>query len=183
VLARLLLFGLLMSLPWATDAQCVPKPYSAKQEVFSSVVQNLEASGVRIGPAGIELLLEERAERVLATLREYEGSPFPLETTTLEGAVHQTATGCDVSLSGHGKRGKVEIRGTITVANFRGTIRRQIGKETLSEPVELRRKLGELNEHQAVERIAPFAQISPTANFQLTTCMNFSPRLGMHWRE
>jgi hypothetical protein len=102
-------------------------------------VQHLEATGVKVGPAGIELLLEERAEHVLATLRDYEGSPFPLETI-LEGAIQLSAAGCDVSLSGHGKRGKVEIRGTITVVSFRGTISRQIRKETFSEQVELRRK-------------------------------------------
>jgi hypothetical protein len=178
MLARLLLFGVLASLSGAANAQCVPKPYSAKQELFSSVVQNLDASGFKIGPAGIELLLEERAERVLATLRDYQGSPLPLETT-LQGAIHEGATGCDVSLSGHGKRGKVEIRGTITVGNFHGTISRQIGKETFSEQVELRRKLGELNQHQAIERIAPFPQVSPKVNFPFMTCTNFSPPLGM----
>jgi hypothetical protein len=125
-------------------------------------VQNLEVSGVRIGPAGIELLLEERAERVQATLRDYEGSPFPLETS-LVGTVHESATGCDVFLFGHGKRGKVEIRGTIAVANFQGTISREIGKKTLSEKVWLRRRLGESNDHQAVKGIAPFPQISLSA--------------------
>ena len=49
----------------------------------------------------------------------------------------------------------MEIRGTITVANFRGTIRRQIGKETFSENVVLRRKLGEPNDHKEVEDIDP----------------------------
>jgi hypothetical protein len=62
----------LASLPCATHAQCVPKPYSGKQEVFSSVVQNLKGPGVSVGLAGIELSLEERPERVLATLRDYE---------------------------------------------------------------------------------------------------------------
>jgi hypothetical protein len=165
VLARLILFAFLVSLACAANAQCVPTAYSAKQEVFSSVVQNLEVSGVKVGPTGIELLLKERAEHVLATLRDYEGSPFPLETT-LEGAVHESATGCDVSLSGHGKRGKVEIRGTLTVANFRGAIRRQIGKETFSEQVLLRRKLGESNDHQEAEGIAPFPPTLPTVNSQ-----------------
>jgi len=154
VLARFLLVAFLANLPCAAHAQCVPKPYSAKQEVFSSVVQNLEGPGVRVGPAGIELFLEERAERVLATLRDYEGSSSPLETK-LEGTLHESATSCDVSLSGHSKRGKVEIRGTITVANFRGTISRQIGKEPFLEKVLLRRKLGEPNEHKEVEGIAP----------------------------
>ena len=168
MLARLLLFAFLVSLPCATNAQCVPKPYSAKREIFSSVVQNLEVSGVKVGTSGIELLLKERGERVLATLRDYEGSPSPLETP-LDGAVHESATGCDVSLSGRGKRGKVKIRGTITVANFRGTISRQIGKETFSEQVELRRKLGESTDHQEAERIAPFLQASPTANSQMMT--------------
>jgi hypothetical protein len=118
-------------------------------------VQNLEVAGIRVGPAGIELSLEERAERVLSTLRDYEGSSSPLETTKLEGTLHQSATSCDVSLSGQGKRGKVEIRGTITVANFRGTISRQIGKETFLEKVLLRRKLGDPNELKDVGWIAP----------------------------
>jgi hypothetical protein len=93
---------------------------------------------------------------VRATLRDYEGSSSPLETK-LEGTLHESAAGCDVSLSGHSKRGKVEIRGTITVANFRGTISRQIGKDTLSENVVLRRKLGEPNDHKEVEEIDPFS--------------------------
>lgn len=155
MLARLLLLAFfLANLPCATNAQCVPKPYSGKQEVFSSVVQNLKGPGVSVGPAGIELSLEERAERVLATLRDYEGRSSPLETK-LEGTLHESATGCDVSLLGHSKRGKVEIRGTITVANFRGTISRQIGKETFSENVVLRRKLGEPNDDKEVEDIDP----------------------------
>jgi hypothetical protein len=104
MLARLLLLAFLANLPRAANAQCVPKPYSAKQEVFSSVVQNLKGPGVRVGPAGIELSLEERAERVLATLRDYEGSSSPLETN-LEGTLHESTTGCDVSLLGHSKRG------------------------------------------------------------------------------
>jgi hypothetical protein len=157
VLARLLLLAFLANLSCVANAQCIPKPYSAKQEVFSSVVQDLEGSGVRVGPAGIELSLEERAERVLATLRDYEGSSSPLETK-LEGTLHESATGCDVSLSGHNKRGKVEVRGTITVANFRGTISRQIRRETFSEKVFLRRKLGEPNEHKEVEGIDPFSK-------------------------
>jgi hypothetical protein len=96
MLARLLLLAFLANLPRAANAQCVPKPYSAKQEVFSSVVQNLKGPGVRVGPAGIELSLEERAERVLATLRDYEGSSSRLETN-LEGTLHESTTGCDVS--------------------------------------------------------------------------------------
>jgi hypothetical protein len=50
----------------------------------------------------------------------------------------------------------MEIRGTIFVANFRGTISRQIGKETLPEKVLLRRKLAEPNEQIEVEWIDPF---------------------------
>jgi len=59
-------------------------------------------------------------------------------------------------LSGHSKRGEVEIRGTITVANFQGTISRQIERAAFSEEVLLRRKLGELNEPIEVEGIDPF---------------------------
>ena len=125
------------------------------QEVFSSVVENLKGPDVRVGPAGIELSLEERAERVLATLRDYEGGSSPLETK-LEGTIHQSATGCDVSLLGHSKRGKVEIRGTITAANFRGTISRQIGKQMFSENVSLRRKLAEPNDHKEAKGLTPF---------------------------
>ena len=117
-------------------------------------MQNLKGPGVSVAPAGIELSLEERAERVLATLCDYEGRSSPLETK-LEGTLHESATGCDISLLSHSKRGKVEIRGTITVANFRGTISRQIGKETFSENVVLRRKLGEPNDHKEVEDIDP----------------------------
>ena len=54
MLAKLLLLAFfLANLPCATNAQCVPKPYSGKQEVFSSVVQNLKGPGVSVGPAGI----------------------------------------------------------------------------------------------------------------------------------
>jgi hypothetical protein len=143
--ARLLLLALLASLPDAAIGQCVPKPYSAKHEVFSSVVQNLKGPAARVGPAGIELSIEKRAEGVLATLRDYDGSPFPSETK-LEGTLHESRAGCDLSLSGQGRRGKVEIHGNIFVAIFRGTIRRQIGKEMLSEKVLLRRKRAEPNE-------------------------------------
>src|SRR5271167_1067459 len=60
----------------------------------------------------------------------------------LHGLLHEG----NQALSGHSKRGKVKIRGTVTVANFQGTISRQIGKETFSERVLLRRKLVDPNE-------------------------------------
>jgi hypothetical protein len=63
---------------------------------------------------------------------------------------------------GHSKRGKVEIRDTITVATFRGTISRQIGKETFSENAVPRRTLGEPNDHKEVEDVDPILR---TAKF------------------
>jgi hypothetical protein len=95
--------------------------------------------------------------------------PSPLETK-LEGAFQEFSTGCDVSLLGHSKRGKVEIRGTITVANFRGTISRQIGKKTFLKNVVLRRKLGEPNDHKEVEDIDPI--FKPLSSAKLTTQKN-----------
>ena len=89
-MARLLLLAFfLANLTRATKAQCVPKPYSGKQEVFSSVVQNVKGPGVSVGPAGIELSLDERAKRVLATLRDYKGRSSALETK-LEGTLRES---------------------------------------------------------------------------------------------
>lgn len=82
---------------------------------------------------------------MLATLRDYEGTSSPLETR-LKGTLHESAKGCEVSLAGSGKRGKVEICGIIIVADFQGTISRLIGKKTLSEKVALRRRRREPNE-------------------------------------
>jgi hypothetical protein len=80
------------------------------------------------------LSLEEHRESILATLRDYEGSPEPLETK-LRG----TLKGCDVRLSGQNKRGRVEVSGTISIAIFKGTIVRQIGKDVYSEKLSLKR--------------------------------------------
>jgi hypothetical protein len=110
--------------------QCAPSGKYLRTESFSTLrsVKDLP------GPAGTELSLEEHRESILATLRDYEGSPEPLETK-LRG----TLKGCDVRLSGQNKRGRVEVSGTISIAIFKGTIVRQIGKDVYSEKVSLKR--------------------------------------------
>jgi len=111
--------------------QCAPSGKYPRTESFSTLrsIKDLP------GPAGIELSLEEHGESILATLRDYEGSPEPLETK-LRG----TLKGCDVRLSGQNKRGRVEVSGKIAIAIFKGTIVRQVGKDAYSEKVSLKRK-------------------------------------------
>jgi hypothetical protein len=133
-------------LPHSANGQCIPKPDSAKQEVFSSV-RNLQTLGVNVGPAGIELSLEERGDRVIATFRDYAGSSNPIETTKLQGTLEESGGECMVSLFGRSSHGKMEVRGTIGVAEFHGTVTRQVGKDMFSEKVALRRKLAETDVH------------------------------------
>ena len=89
-------------------------------------------------PSGVQLTLREKGTRVTAILRDYEGQPGPV-VTTLSG----TLRNCDVDVKGTNRRGKVEIRGKITVASFECTITRHIGAGTYSEKVLLRRELPE----------------------------------------
>jgi hypothetical protein len=124
------------------NVQCIPKPDSAEQEVFSSV-KNLQVLGVNVSPAGIELPLEERRDRVIATFRDYAGSSNPIETTKLQGTLGESGGECKVSLFGRNRHGKMEIRGTIGIADFRGTVIRQVGKDMFSQKVALRRKPAE----------------------------------------
>jgi hypothetical protein len=77
-----------------------PKPDSARQEIFSSV-KNLQAQGVNVGPVGIELSLEERGDRVIATFRDYAGSSNPIETTKLQGTLEESGSECKISRQGH----------------------------------------------------------------------------------
>lgn len=128
--------------PCSADGQCIPKPDSTKQEMFSSV-KNLQVQGVNVGPAGIELSLEERGDRVIATFRDYAGSLNPIETTELQGTLEESGSECKISLFGRNRHGKMEIRGTIGIADFQGTVIRQVGKDIFSERVALRRKLAE----------------------------------------
>lgn len=127
-------------------SQCIPKPNSPKQESFSSLKQLEPKSQIDAvsGVVGIELLLEENAQRVLATLSDYDGAPPPAQTK-LEGTIHDSPAGCVVDLVGHNKLGKVEIHGTIGVAEFRGVITRQIGKELVSYKTLLKRKPRQTN--------------------------------------
>jgi len=128
--------------PCSANGQCIPKPDSARQEIFSSV-KNLQAQGVNVGPAGIELSLEERGDRVIATFRDYAGSSNPIVTMKLQGTLEESGSECKLSLFGHNRHGKMEIHGTIGIADFQGTVIRQVGKDMFSERVALRRKLAE----------------------------------------
>jgi hypothetical protein len=143
MLGRFLIFAWLplACLPCSANGQCIPKPDSAKREVFSSV-QNLQVLGINVGPAGIELSLEERGDRVIATFRD-AGSSNPIETTKLQGTLEESGGECKVSLFGHNRHGKMEIRGTIGIADFHGTVIRQVGKVMFSENVALKRKPSE----------------------------------------
>ena len=132
----------LAHVPCSANGQCIPKPDSAKEEIFSSV-KNLEAQGVNVGPAGIELSLEEWGDHVVATFRDYAGSSNPIETTKLQGTLEESGSECKISLFGRNRHGKMEIRGTIGTADFQGTVIRQVGKDTFSERVALRRKVAE----------------------------------------
>ncbi|MBV9182690.1 MAG: hypothetical protein JO356_15370 [Acidobacteria bacterium] len=103
-----------------------------KTERFASVeyVQKVR------GPAGIELILHENGRRVSALLRDYEGEGTPRETT-LRGSLET----CGLALLGKSNRGVVKIHGEITVAAFKGEIRRQIGKQWYTEGVFLKRQM------------------------------------------
>jgi hypothetical protein len=110
---------------------------AAGTERFASVqyIQTIHA------PAGIELVLNVQGQQLSAVLRDYEGNPTPLETR-LAGKLDA----CQVMLTGRNRRGSVEISGQITIAAFKGSIRRQIGNRWFSETVSLRRKLSEPSE-------------------------------------
>src|SRR5258708_17731497 len=86
-----------------------PKPDSARQEIFSSV-KNLKAQGVKVGPVEIELCLEERGDRVIATFRDYAGSSNPIETTKLQGTLEESGSECKISLFGRNRHGKYDYR-------------------------------------------------------------------------
>jgi hypothetical protein len=138
-----------LAFPRALTAECVPKPNSGKSEVFSSVT-TVKAPDATIHPddlvSGVELVLEEHSDHVSATLRDYEGRSTPL-VAKLQGALFESVTGCNVRLSGHNKRGIVEIEGIIGAASFHGTITRKIGREVYLEEVSLRRKPAETENH------------------------------------
>lgn len=143
-------------LPCSANGQCIPQPASRKQEVFSSV-KNLQAQGVNVGPAGIELSLEERGEHVIATFRDYAGSSNPIETTKLQGSLEDSGSECKIALFGRNRHGKMEIHGTIGIADFHGTVIRQVGKDIFSQKVVLRRKLPETDVRIGMlsERVIP----------------------------
>ena len=134
---------------WALTAECVPKPNSGKSEVFSSVT-NVKVPDATIHPndfvSGVELVLEEYSDHVSATLLDHEGRSTPL-VAKLQGALFESTTGCKVRLSGHNKRGIVEIEGIIGAASFHGTITRKIGREIYLEQVSLRRRPAETENH------------------------------------
>jgi hypothetical protein len=134
-----------LAFPWVLTAECVPKTNFGKSEAFSSVT-NVKVPDATIHPhdlvSGVELVLEEHSDHVSATLRDYEGRSTPL-VAKLQGALFESVTGCKIRLSGHNKRGIVEIEGIIGAASFRGTITRTIGRKVYLEQVSLRRKPAE----------------------------------------
>jgi hypothetical protein len=141
-----------LAFPWALTAECVPKTNSGKSEIFSSVT-TVKVPDAAIHPddllSGVELVLEEHSDHVSATLRDYEGRSTPL-VAKLQGGLFESATGCKIHLSGHNKRGIVEIEGIIGAAGFHGTITRKIGREVYLEQVSLRRRPAETENHVGV---------------------------------
>ena len=132
-------FGVILALSVLAGegvTQCAPEAKSAKQEIFSFVIEVKELKAL----AGIELSLKEHGTRVSATLIDHEGTSQPLETH-LAGEIRESAAGCILTLRGRNKRGAVEIRGTIRVGGFQGFIERHIGKNVYQEGIFLRRKL------------------------------------------
>ena len=90
----------------------------------------------------MELILKENGSRVEAILRDYAGEPEPHETK-LTGTIAEIksaqTTSCEVDLAGVNKNSPVKIHGTISPADFFGTIQRRMGHDTYSERVSLRR--------------------------------------------
>ena len=119
---------------------------SGKSETFASI-SKVQGPAIQADVlAGIELLLEEHSGHVVATLHDYEGTPTPT-TAKLEGTIQETATGCEVRLSGHNRRGKVEIEGIVHAMSSDGTITRKIGNRLYAETISLKRKLSETDDH------------------------------------
>jgi hypothetical protein len=129
------------------SAQCVPLDRSPRTETFSTV-KEIKGQGL----AGSELQLDEQRERVLAVLRDYRGSPVPVETK-LEGTLEElktpdaAAATCKVRLSGRDDRGPVRIDGEISPGYFLGTVTRRIGKDTFTYRLSLRRQAPNDNYH------------------------------------
>src|SRR6202040_373192 len=92
------------------------------------------------------ILLEEKANHVAARFGDYEERMEPL-TAVLEGTIQDTATGCNVHLSGRNGGRKVEVAATIGTVSLDGTIVRTIGKQLYSETISLKGKPSETDNH------------------------------------
>jgi len=142
--------------PCRSHAQCIPsKDRSLRTEFFSTVevVKN-------VGPAGSELQMDEQADRVVATLREYRGAAAPKETK-LEGVLKESGTAgtvakCSVRFSGRDRHGPVHVGGEITLARFRGSVTRYIAKKPATYPISLRRQMHEDEYTVAAASVFPF---------------------------
>lgn len=140
--------------PCRSHAQCIPsKDRSLRTEFFSTV----EVKDV--GPAGSELQMEEQADRVVATLREYRGDAAPKETK-LQGVLEESATAADrvtciARLSGRDRGGPVHVEGEITLARFRGSVTRYIAKKPATYPISLRRQRHEYEYSVAAASVFP----------------------------
>jgi len=139
--------------PCRSHAQCIPsKDRSLRTEFFSTV----EVKDV--GPAGSELQMEEQADRVVATLREYRGDAAPKETR-LQGVLKESGTAdsvsCSVRLWGRDRRGPVHLEGEITLARFRGSITRYIAKKPATYPISLKRQRHEYEYTVAAVSVFP----------------------------
>ena len=121
-------------------AQCVFKSSTRVVESFSS----LATVGGLAHPSGMELILDERGNRVDAILRDYVGEE-KFEETRLIGTIKERKSGevtsCEVQLAGIGKHGRIKIRATILPIGFQGTIERHIGHDAFSQRILLKRRL------------------------------------------
>lgn len=126
--------------PCGSHAQCIPSKDRSRRTEFFSTVEVVKD----VGPAGSELQMEEEADRVVATLREYRGDISPRETK-LQGLLRESGSAgivapCTVRLSGRDQRGPVHVEGEITLARFRGTVTRYIAKKPATYQISLRRQ-------------------------------------------
>src|ERR1700674_2087538 len=145
--------------PCRSYTQCIL--ISPRSEFFSTVeiVKN-------VGPAGSELQMDEQADRIVATLREYRGDAAPRETK-LQGVLKESGSAGmvtrSVRLSGRDQRGPVSVDGEITLARFRGSITRYIAKKRVTYPISLRRQLYEYENTVATASDSPLMRRAHSA--------------------